>query len=105
MHANKSLFLSFSGADPEAWHLGASTFLIVEAIRRSIEQGDNVMNLSKYPDQAKLRWSEQLSFQHEFVAVAPSRKSRRVFSAFWQIRAHRQVARRRRLVSRLDELD
>jgi CelD/BcsL family acetyltransferase involved in cellulose biosynthesis len=95
LHANSSLFLSFSGADTEYWALGAPTLLLVSAIRRAIERGDTLVNFSQTPDQAKLRWSDALAYEQEFVVVAPTRRARRAFGAYWQVRASRGVARRR----------
>ena len=99
LHANRGVFLSFSGFEPEHWRLGASAMLTAAAVRRSIENGDEFVNFSSSPDSAKLRWSEQLEFQHEFLVVAPSRRSRLLFAAWWQLRARRLLVRSRRLVT------
>lgn len=94
LHANDALFLSYSGADPERWRLGAPTFLIAACIRRAIEQGDKLVNLSLIPDSAKLRWSEQLELHNEFVVVAPTQRAQRMFAAYWHARASRALRRR-----------
>lgn len=99
LHANQGVFLSFSGVEPEHWRLGASAMLTAAAVQRSIERGDELVNFSSSPDSAKLRWSEQLEFQHEFLVVAPSRRSRLLFSMWWQLRARRLLVRSRRLVT------
>ena len=95
LRANGSVFLSFSGADPDYWALGASTSLIVACIRQAIERGDRLLNLSLNPDGAKLRWSEQLELHNEFIAVGPSRRAQRLFELFWHARANRALARQR----------
>jgi CelD/BcsL family acetyltransferase involved in cellulose biosynthesis/glycosyltransferase involved in cell wall biosynthesis len=95
LRAGGGAFLSFSGADPEHWALGASTALIVACIRRAIEQGDRSVNFSINPDGAKLRWSEEIEQHNEFLVVGPSRRAQRAFDLFWQMRAHRALARRK----------
>jgi CelD/BcsL family acetyltransferase involved in cellulose biosynthesis len=102
LQANRTAFLSVSGSEPEYWRLGASVTLTAAAIGRAIDHGDELVNFSSSPDSAKLRWSEQLEFQHEFLVVAPFRRSRALFSAWWQLLASRQLARsRRRVVDQL----
>jgi hypothetical protein len=93
------MFLSFSGADPELWRLCAPTALVEASVRRAISHRMNVVNFSTSPDSAKLRWSERLQFENEFLLVSPSRRSRLVFGAWWQARARRALAKGRRLVS------
>jgi CelD/BcsL family acetyltransferase involved in cellulose biosynthesis len=95
---NRGVFFSFSGLEPRHWRLGASAALTAAAIRRAIEHGDKRVNFSSSPDSGKLRWSEQLDFQHEFLVVAPSRHSRLLFSLWWQHRARRLLVGSRRLV-------
>ena len=95
LRAGGGAFLSFSGADPEHWTLGASTALIVAAIQRAIAQGDRSVNFSINPDGAKLRWSEEIEQHNEFLVVGPTRRAQRAFDLFWQMRAHRALARRK----------
>jgi CelD/BcsL family acetyltransferase involved in cellulose biosynthesis len=97
--SNRSLFLSCSGADPAHWRLGAQTALVAASIRRAIEQGDELVNFSVTPDSGKLRWSEQLAFDHEFLVVSPSRRARIAFSTWWQLRAGRVLAGSRRVAA------
>ncbi len=91
-------FLSFSGIEPRYWRLGAAATLTAAAIWRSIDHGAESLNFSSTPDPGKLRWSEQLEFHHEFLVVAPSRRSRLLFSLWWQLHASRALVRSRRLV-------
>lgn len=98
LDANRTHFLSFSGFEPEHWRLGASASLMAASIRRAIDLGGELVNFSVSPDSAKLRWSEQLDFQHEFVAVAPARRSRYLFSLWWQLSARRALTQTRRLL-------
>jgi CelD/BcsL family acetyltransferase involved in cellulose biosynthesis len=99
LHANRGMFLSFSGAEPELWRLCAPTAIVEASVRRAISDGMNIVNFSTSPDSAKLRWSEQLQFENEFLLVSPSRRSRLVFGAWWQARARRALAKGRRLVA------
>jgi CelD/BcsL family acetyltransferase involved in cellulose biosynthesis len=93
LRANDSLFLSFSGADPDHWRLGAATSVMSACIRDGIANGQRLLNLSAAPDSAKLRWSEQLELHHEFVLVAPTRRARRAFGLYWLAREHRALPR------------
>jgi CelD/BcsL family acetyltransferase involved in cellulose biosynthesis len=96
--ANRGVFFSLSGSDPAHWRLCASTALTEASIKRAILEGRNVVNFSSSPDSGKLRWSEQIELQHEFVVVAPSRMSRARFTAWWQVRTARALTRSRRVV-------
>ena len=87
--ADNTSYLSLSGLDPEHWKLGGGTFLISAAIRNAIDRQAELFNLSAYPDDAKLRWSEQCQYQNQFVVVCPRRSSRRAFELYWLMRAHR----------------
>ncbi|MGZ4335576.1 MAG: GNAT family N-acetyltransferase [Gaiellaceae bacterium] len=98
LDANRTHFLSFSGFEPEHWRLGASASLMAASIQRAIDLGGELVNFSVSPDSAKLRWSEQLDFQHEFVAVSPARRSRYLFSLWWQLSARRALTQTRRLL-------
>ena len=93
LHANGTTFFSFSGFDPRWWAYNTPTTLMAESLRAAIGRGDHLANLSLGPDVAKLRWSERLDTGHDFVVVAPRRRSRLVFNLFWQLRAAAVVAR------------
>ena len=96
--ADRGVFLSLSGADPEHWRLCGGTALLEACIRRAIEQGADTVNFSSGVDSGKLRWSEQLALQHDFVVVAPGRRARSLFAAWWQLRARRALAASSRFV-------
>ncbi|HEY2777896.1 MAG TPA: GNAT family N-acetyltransferase [Gaiellaceae bacterium] len=89
LRAGGSAFVSYSGLDPRFWQLGSLTLLLVTIAQRAIEQGDRMLNLSLNPDPAKQRWTKQIEIHNEFVVVAPSRRSRLLFSLFWQARSAR----------------
>lgn len=95
LRAHGCAFLSFSGVDPEHWHLGAPTALIVASIRQAISRGDDALNFSVNPDPAKLRWSDRLEIHNEFLVVAPSRQARAKLALYWQVRAGRSLIGRR----------
>jgi CelD/BcsL family acetyltransferase involved in cellulose biosynthesis len=95
LHANGTTFFSFSGFDPRWWSYNTPTTLMAEGLRAAIARGDQLANLSLGPDVAKLRWSEQLDTGHDFVVVAPRRRSHLVFNLFWQLRAAAIIARER----------
>jgi hypothetical protein len=85
--ANGTTFCSFSGFDPKWWSHNVSTTLMAHCLQDAIERGDSVVNFSPGPNVAKLRWSERLDLFQEFVVVSNRRRSRLVFSLFWQLRA------------------
>jgi CelD/BcsL family acetyltransferase involved in cellulose biosynthesis len=100
LHANGVTFFSFSGFNPQWWAYNTPTTLMAETLRAAIARGDRLANLSLGPDVAKLRWSNQLQTGHDFVVVAPQRRSRIVFTLFWQLRAAALVERERRYCHR-----
>lgn len=87
LRSGSSVFLSCSGFDPAAWRLCAPTALMASILEGAVEGGATSANLSLNPDQAKLRWSEQLELHNDFVLVAPRRRSRILFGLYWQRRA------------------
>jgi CelD/BcsL family acetyltransferase involved in cellulose biosynthesis len=98
-----TVFFSVSGFDPRWWRHNVATTLLALALRRSIDRGRVVANLSHGPDVSKLRWSEQLEYTHSFLLVGERLRSRLAFEAFWHLRAEylrrdqrqRQIGRRR----------
>ena len=96
LHANRTTFFSCSGFDTNWWRHNVDTTLMAECLRRAIEQRDRMANLSPGPDVAKLRWSELLDLHQEFLMVGPRRRSRGVFSLYWQLRAAELIRRESR---------
>ena len=96
LHANRTTFFSCSGFDPTWWRHNVATTLMAECLRRAIEQRQRMANLSPGPDVAKLRWSERLELHQEFLMVGPRRRSRVVFSLYWQLRAAEWIRRESR---------
>jgi CelD/BcsL family acetyltransferase involved in cellulose biosynthesis len=100
LRAGGSTFVSYSGLDPQQWQLSSPTLLLAAIARRAIEQGDRSLNLSLNPDAAKQRWTQQIEIHNEFVVVAPSVRSRFLFSLFWQARFGRVLRDQRRAALR-----
>jgi CelD/BcsL family acetyltransferase involved in cellulose biosynthesis len=76
-----------SGFDPAWWDYGPLTLLHGECLRRAIERGDTLANLSVGPAAAKLRWSEKIEYWHDFVLVGTRRRSRVAYA----VDAHRRL--------------
>ena len=96
LRSGESVFASYSGLDPRYWQLGSLTLLLVMIAKDAIEQGHRSLNLSLNPDPAKQRWTQQIEIHNEFVVVAPARRSRLLFSLFWQARFARVLRQRQR---------
>lgn len=84
LRANSRVFTSVTGARPSAWDFGPGTILIAELARREIDRGTSGINLSCGPNQSKLRWSERLEFNHDFIIVGPTRRARATYGLFAQ---------------------
>jgi CelD/BcsL family acetyltransferase involved in cellulose biosynthesis len=94
-------FFSVSGSDPAWWRYSAGTTLLAAALRRAIERGETVANLSHGPDVSKLRWSEELHYAQSFLLVGERLRSRLAFAVFWHLRAeYMRRDQRRRHVGR-----
>jgi CelD/BcsL family acetyltransferase involved in cellulose biosynthesis len=106
LESGASSFFSASGFDPAWWSYNVGTTLLALALRRAIEHGNVVANLSHGPDVSKLRWSERLECAHSFLIVGSRRKSRLAFAAFWHLRAEylRREQRRRHVDARHDRV-
>ena len=92
-------FFSVSGSDPAWWRYSAGTTLLAAALRRAIERGETIANLSHGADVSKLRWSEELQYAQSFLLVGERLRSRVAFAAFWLLRAEyvRRDQRRRHI--------
>jgi CelD/BcsL family acetyltransferase involved in cellulose biosynthesis len=84
LRSNTQVYTSVTGADPKAWQLGPGTIMITELARREINRGTSSVNLSAGPNQSKLRWSERLEFNHDFVIVGAGTMARARFGAYSQ---------------------
>ncbi|MGO9876441.1 MAG: GNAT family N-acetyltransferase [Acidimicrobiia bacterium] len=99
LHTKAVAYQSISGLDPKWWGYSPITTIQVAAIQAAIEAHKTVFNLSTGPDVAKLRWSENLEVQQEFVITGSKRRSRAYYSAYAQAATAAKL-RRERFVSR-----
>ncbi len=100
LRAGGRSFLSYSGFDTALWRLSSPTLVLSAVIERAIADGDRALNLSLNPDSAKQRWTERVEVHNEFVLVGPARRSRALFSLFWQARSARALRDKRAAVAR-----
>jgi CelD/BcsL family acetyltransferase involved in cellulose biosynthesis len=80
--APRASYLAFSGVDPQWWDVSPVTLLHLAAGERAIERGHAELNLSVGPDVAKLRWSETVLQNPDFVLCGPRRRSRLAYTAY-----------------------
>jgi CelD/BcsL family acetyltransferase involved in cellulose biosynthesis len=77
-----SSYLSVSGMTEEAWQYSPMALLIHVVAQDTIARGATDLYLSVGPDEAKLRWSEEIEYYPQFVVVPPTRSARRGFSLY-----------------------
>jgi CelD/BcsL family acetyltransferase involved in cellulose biosynthesis len=87
LRAPSSTYLGPSGVDPAWWNFSPVTLLQWRAAESAVERGHREFNLSTGPVVAKLRWSEQVVQNPEFVVCGPRRRSRAAFIAFRAVAA------------------
>jgi len=80
--APRASYLAFSGVDPDWWDVSPVTLLHLTAAERAIERGHAELNLSVGPDVAKLRWSELVVQNPDFVLCGPRRRSRLAYTGY-----------------------
>jgi CelD/BcsL family acetyltransferase involved in cellulose biosynthesis len=80
--APRASYLAFSGVDPRWWDVSPVTLLHLAAGERAIERGHDELNLSVGPDVAKLRWSELVVQNPDFVLCGPRRRSRIAYTGY-----------------------
>lgn len=95
LHTAACTYVLISGVDPAYWEFSPVTLLQSRAIEDAVSMGCDTVNLSTGPDTAKLRWSEKLAMNAEFVLVPDRRFSRAAFGAYWQASAALQIKRER----------
>ena len=80
--APRASYLAFSGVDPRWWDVSPVTLLHLAAGERAVERGHAELNLSVGPDVAKLRWSELVVQNPDFVLCGPRRRSRVAYTGY-----------------------
>ena len=93
LRAPASTYLGPSGVDPAWWKFSPVTLLQLSAAESAVERGHREFNLSTGPVVAKLRWSEQVVQNPEFVVCGPRGRSRAAFTAYRAVSAIAAVER------------
>jgi len=83
LHTSCAGYSSTSGVSERAWPYSAVTYLLSVAVKDAQEAGHRQLNLSTGPNQAKLRWTEQVQTTTEFAIVGPRRRSQ-LLSLGWE---------------------
>ena len=76
LHTSSATYNSVSGVAEQAWPYSAVTYLLSLAVKDAQDAGHREVNLSTGPNQAKLRWTDQVRTTTEFTVVGPRRRSR-----------------------------
>ena len=82
LRAPDATYLGMSGVDPAWWNVSPVTLLQSHAAESAVERGHQEFNLSTGPSVAKLRWSEHVKQNPEFVVCGPRRSSGVAFTAY-----------------------
>ena len=88
-------YFLLSGMSHSAWEFSPVTLLQRQAIEDAIALGQQCVNFSTGADTPKLRWSETLTLNPEFVLVPDRFAARLRFGVYWQAAAAAAVARER----------
>ena len=95
LRSRECTYFLLSGMSQQAWEFSPITLLQGCAVDDAITLGHHWVNLSSGPDTPKLRWSEELIVNPEFVLVPDRLSSRVAFTAYWQASAAAEVIRER----------
>ncbi|WP_380171101.1 GNAT family N-acetyltransferase [Kineococcus sp. DHX-1] len=76
LHTRSASYSSTSGVSERAWPYSAVTYLLSLAVKDAQEAGHRVLNLSTGPNQAKLRWTDEVRTSTEFAVVGRRRRSK-----------------------------
>jgi CelD/BcsL family acetyltransferase involved in cellulose biosynthesis len=79
LHTSSASYSSVSGVSERAWPYSAVTYLQSLAVKDAQDAGQRQMNLSIGPNQAKLRWTDQIRSTIEFGIVGPRQRSRLLY--------------------------
>jgi len=90
-------YLSVSGLSAEAWEYSPMALIIHTVATDAIARGADRLHLSAGPDEAKLRWSEQVDYYPQFLVVPPTTQARLAFAAYWPLSAALRYRREFRL--------
>jgi hypothetical protein len=76
-------YFSLSGVSREGWDYSPVTLLQGQAISDAAAIGQSFVNFSIGPNTSKLRWSEEIMVQSEFLLIPNRRLSASLFSGYW----------------------
>lgn len=85
-----SLYLYYSGFDPNWAKYSVSTTLLAEAVKYAIGLGLSTVNLSAGTDQSKTRWGARPVSFHAGVQASPRLRSRVAYAAYCRLLARRR---------------
>jgi len=89
-------YASVSGVSEQGWRFSSVTHLLWQAVVDSHAAGHAELNLSIGPNQAKLRWSDQVRHFPDYVVLGPRRRSRTAYLAAQTaaaVRSYREAVR------------
>ncbi|PWW21800.1 CelD/BcsL family acetyltransferase involved in cellulose biosynthesis [Geodermatophilus normandii] len=81
LHTATASYSSVSGLTDRAWDYSAVTYLQSQAVADAQKAGHREFNLSLGPNQAKLRWTDEVRTMPRFSLVAPTRRSQMLYLA------------------------
>ena len=97
-HTQTASYSSVSGISEAGWPFSPVTYLQWSAIQDAHAAGHREMNLSIGPNQAKLRWTNEVRYFPDFVVVGPRRRSKGAYPGahLWSaLSAYREAVRTR----------
>ncbi len=94
---NNSLYLYYSGYDPEWGKYSVMTTTVAEAIKYAIAHGLRTVGLSTGKDVSKTRWGPNEVAYKRYLLTAPSTKAQLAYSAY----SHLQQVRTQQMMQRL----
>jgi CelD/BcsL family acetyltransferase involved in cellulose biosynthesis len=95
LRSRSCTFFLLSGMAPQAWEFSPVTLLQGQAVLDSAALGHDHVNLSTGPDTPKVRWSEKLIVNPEFILTPDRPFSRLAFGAYWQASSAAALRRER----------
>jgi CelD/BcsL family acetyltransferase involved in cellulose biosynthesis len=82
LRAPNATCLGLSGVNPAWWKVSPVTLLQLRAAESAVALGHKEFNLSTGPCVAKLRWSERVVQNPEFIVCGPRARSQLAFTAY-----------------------
>jgi hypothetical protein len=95
LHPPGGIYFHSSGFLPREWQLSPVTTLQAAAIERAVERGDRWVNFSPGPNEAKLRWSDQLLTVDDYAFGFATHAALTRYTAFFLAKDVRQLRQER----------